>query len=64
MHLKSKILNSHCTEEEYFEDGSPENLSILLCGKALAFPKKKIRRRWISSGMLQFPKITEYHSKH
>ena len=41
MHLKSKILNSHCTGEGYFKDGSPKNSNIFLCGNALAFPNKK-----------------------
>ena len=41
MHLKTKILNSHCAGYGYFEDGTPENSDLFHCGKAVAFPNEK-----------------------
>ena len=41
MHLKMKILNSHCAGYGYFKDGTPENSDLFHCGKAVAFPNEK-----------------------
>ena len=37
---KTKIFDSYCAGEGYFEDGSAENSDILNCSKAVAFPNK------------------------
>ena len=40
MHLKTKILHSHCAG--YFKDGTPENSDLFHCGKAVAFQTSSI----------------------
>ena len=44
MHLKTKILNSHCAGYGYFKDGTPENSDLFHCGKAVAFPNEKYNK--------------------
>ena len=66
--FKNENLNSHRAGYGYFKGGTPGNSDLFHCGKAVAFPDKKysiiiIIIRWRFSGMSQFPKITEYHSK-
>ena len=43
MHLKTKILNNHCTGYGYFKDGTLKNSDLFHCGKAsaVAFPNEK-----------------------